>query len=456
LYVFINLIADIYIYILDIYSMLQTYYVVAHFHYVLSMGAVFALFSAWYFWIPKILGIEYNGTLAVIHFWILFLGVNVTFFPQHFLGLQGMPRRISDYADAFAGWNMVSSVGSLISVIATCLFLYILYVQLVAGKATTRYPWSIPQFYYDLLQSQISRVFNSLEWGLNSPPKPHAFVSLPIQSGFNPLKLLKKINIIFIAFILILIPIKAFVRLIAGIFGTMWAYFAFTGLLGGVVFTVRLGFNGEVPLTTRLIKTGIITAAGGFIAYVLTLVFISNNYPDTFKLLLAALGIDALGSGLLIVWLDDPVRSSGYKGKGVSVGEGDNVPPLVSGADLKQIAEDAQDVYTGSRDELIKTPSEKPFTGVKSLMDFRDSEAKQNNTFYEKSSDVIDTIPRGEMWNKFWELNKKQLEYKQFLESIDGETYSSRKSKQYVRDNRKKMREHVLEITNELSNITHK
>ena len=155
-----------------------------HFHYVLSMGAVFALYSAWYFWIPKILGVDYNKSLSKTHFWTLFAGVNITFFPQHFLGLQGMPRRISDYPDAFAGWNLVSSLGSLISVIATWLFLHILYVQLVEGKATSRYLWLTPQFYYDLLQTLLSRVFNSLEWGLNSPPKPHAFVSLPVQSSF--------------------------------------------------------------------------------------------------------------------------------------------------------------------------------------------------------------------------------------------------------------------------------
>ena len=146
---------------------------------------MFALYSAWYFWIPKILGVEYNRSWGNIHFWILFLGVNVTFFPQHFLGLQGMPRRISDYADAFAGWNLVSSFGSLISLIATWFFLYILYVQLVHGKATSRYLWLTPQFYYDILQTLLSRGFNSLEWGLNSPPKPHAFVSLPLQSRFS-------------------------------------------------------------------------------------------------------------------------------------------------------------------------------------------------------------------------------------------------------------------------------
>lgn len=164
----------------------DTYYVVAHFHYVLSMGAVFALFSAWYYWIPKILGVEYKISLGKVHFWILFIGVNITFFPQHFLGLQGMPRRISDYADAFAGWNMVSSVGSIISVAATWLFLYTTYKQLTVGKITTRYIWSLPQFYYDSLQTLLNRSYNSLEWGLNSPPMPHAFVSLPLQSSILP------------------------------------------------------------------------------------------------------------------------------------------------------------------------------------------------------------------------------------------------------------------------------
>lgn len=163
----------------------DTYYVVAHFHYVLSMGAVFALFSGWYFWIPKILGLNYNILLANIHFWILFIGVNLTFFPQHFLGLQGMPRRISDYPDAFAGWNLISSFGSIVSVVASWLFLYIVYNQLVYGTVATRNPWHIPQFFSDSLLSLKNRSNVSLEWALNSPPKPHAFVSLPLQSNFN-------------------------------------------------------------------------------------------------------------------------------------------------------------------------------------------------------------------------------------------------------------------------------
>ena len=163
----------------------DTYYVVAHFHYVLSMGAVFGLFSAWYFWVPKILGVDYNLLLSKVHFWILFIGVNLTFFPQHFLGLQGMPRRISDYPDAFAGWNFISSFGSIVSVIATVLFLYIVYNQLVYGEAVGRYPWFVPQFFFDYVQIVLSRLYNSLEWCLSSPPKPHAFVTLPLTSSLS-------------------------------------------------------------------------------------------------------------------------------------------------------------------------------------------------------------------------------------------------------------------------------
>jgi cytochrome c oxidase subunit 1 len=160
----------------------DTYYVVAHFHYVLSMGAVFALFSGWYFWIPKILGLSYDQFAAKVHFWILFIGVNLTFFPQHFLGLQGMPRRISDYPDAFYGWNLISSIGSIISVVATWYFLTIIYKQLTEGKAVSRYPWLIPQLFSDTFQVYFTRNNNSLEWCLTSPPKPHAFASLPLQS----------------------------------------------------------------------------------------------------------------------------------------------------------------------------------------------------------------------------------------------------------------------------------
>ena len=160
----------------------DTYYVVAHFHYVLSMGAVFALFTGWYFWIPKILGLSYDLFAGKVHFWILFIGVNLTFFPQHFLGLQGMPRRISDYPDAFYGWNLISSIGSIVSIVATWYFLNIVYKQLTNGKAVLRYPWLTPQLFSDTFQVLFTRNNNSLEWCLNSPPKPHAFSSLPLQS----------------------------------------------------------------------------------------------------------------------------------------------------------------------------------------------------------------------------------------------------------------------------------
>jgi cytochrome c oxidase subunit 1 len=94
-----------------------------------------------------------------------------------------MPRRISDYPDAFAGWNLVSSFGSIISVVATWLFLYIVYLQLVEARATNRYPWLSPEFYSDSLQTLLNRSYGSLEWALTSPPKPHAFVSLPLSTA---------------------------------------------------------------------------------------------------------------------------------------------------------------------------------------------------------------------------------------------------------------------------------
>jgi heme/copper-type cytochrome/quinol oxidase subunit 2 len=164
----------------------DTYYVVAHFHYVLSMGAVFALFSGWYFWIPKILGLDYNLLYSKAHFWVLFAGVNLTFFPQHFLGLQGMPRRVSDYPDAFTGWNFISSIGSIVSVAATALFLQIVYLQLVKGKAVYGYPWAVPQLFSDYLRILKDKCAPGLEWALHNPPKPHAFTSLPLQSLLDP------------------------------------------------------------------------------------------------------------------------------------------------------------------------------------------------------------------------------------------------------------------------------
>jgi len=156
----------------------DTYYVVAHFHYVLSMGAVFALFSGWYFWTPKINGLMYNFAPSILHFWIFFIAVNITFFPQHFLGLQGMPRRISDYPDAYTGWNIISSIGSLLSIIATGIFLNLLYNQLVYGKSALRDQWKVVGFFVDTVRSA-NRWAHSLEWSLDSPPKVHAFINAP-------------------------------------------------------------------------------------------------------------------------------------------------------------------------------------------------------------------------------------------------------------------------------------
>jgi cytochrome c oxidase subunit 1 len=143
----------------------DTYYVIAHFHYVLSLGAVFAVFAAWYYWYPKMFGYMYNETLANIHFWITFVGVNIIFFPQHFLGLAGMPRRYIDYPDAFAFWNRVSSIGYYITFVGMILFLYILYEAVAKKRKAADNPWG--------------EGATTLEWTLPSPPPFHQFETLP-------------------------------------------------------------------------------------------------------------------------------------------------------------------------------------------------------------------------------------------------------------------------------------
>jgi cytochrome c oxidase subunit 1 len=144
----------------------DTYYVVAHFHYVLSLGAVFAIFAGWYYWFPKITGYMYNETIGKIHFWITFVGVNVVFFPQHFLGLSGMPRRYVDYPDAFHGWNMVSSIGSYISGFGIVVFFFGVALAFIRKEKAANNPWGAGA--------------TTLEWTLPSPPPFHQFAVLPL------------------------------------------------------------------------------------------------------------------------------------------------------------------------------------------------------------------------------------------------------------------------------------
>ena len=146
-------------------AMHDTYYVVAHFHYVLSLGATFGLFAGWYYWFPKITGYMYSEFIGKLHFWVTFIGVNIIFFPQHFLGLAGMPRRIADYPDAFAGWNYVSSIGSYISGFGVLIFLYGVYLAFQRKEKAADNPWG--------------EGATTLEWTLSSPPPFHQYEQLP-------------------------------------------------------------------------------------------------------------------------------------------------------------------------------------------------------------------------------------------------------------------------------------
>ena len=143
----------------------DTYYVVAHFHYVLSLGAIFAIFGGFYYWIGKMSGRQYPETLGKLHFWITFIGVNLTFFPMHFLGLAGMPRRIPDYPEAFAGWNHVASIGAYIGFAGALLFVFIVIYTLVAGRRVGANPWG--------------EGATTLEWSVSSPPPFHSYEELP-------------------------------------------------------------------------------------------------------------------------------------------------------------------------------------------------------------------------------------------------------------------------------------
>jgi len=148
------------------YALHATYYVVAHFHYVLSLGAVFAIFAGFYYWFEKMWGVKYNEVLGAIHFWLMFVGVNVIFFPQHFLGLQGMPRRYVDYPEAFTYWNRISSYGYLIMLAGMFVFFALLAEAAIRRRKAEANPWGIGA--------------TTLEWTLSSPPPFHQFNELPV------------------------------------------------------------------------------------------------------------------------------------------------------------------------------------------------------------------------------------------------------------------------------------
>jgi cytochrome c oxidase subunit 1 len=143
----------------------DTYYVVAHFHYVMSLGAVFCIFAGVYYWIGKMSGRQYPEFWGKVHFWMLFAGANLTFFPQHFLGAQGMPRRYPDYPDAFAGWNFLSSMGSYLSAGSMLVFLYVCYRTFTSKEKLADNYWG--------------EGATTLEWQVSSPPPFHTFEELP-------------------------------------------------------------------------------------------------------------------------------------------------------------------------------------------------------------------------------------------------------------------------------------
>ena len=147
----------------------DTYYVVAHFHYVLSLGAVFSIFAAYYYWFPKMTGYMYSDFWGKLHFWTTFVGANVLFFPQHFLGLAGMPRRYADYPDGLAFWNKVSSYGSYITALGTLFFFIGVFVALARKQKVGENPWGVGA--------------TTLEWTLSSPPPFHQYETLPRISG---------------------------------------------------------------------------------------------------------------------------------------------------------------------------------------------------------------------------------------------------------------------------------
>ena len=143
----------------------DTYYVVAHFHYVMSIGAVFCIFAGIYYWIGKMSGRNYVEWMGKVHFWLMFVGVNITFFPMHFAGLSGMPRRYIDYPEAFAGWNFISSMGAFLSGLSFLWFMYVVYYTLTKGERVGASYWG--------------EGADTLEWTIPSPPPAHTFETLP-------------------------------------------------------------------------------------------------------------------------------------------------------------------------------------------------------------------------------------------------------------------------------------
>ena len=150
----------------------DTYYVVAHFHYVMSLGAVFAIFAGVYYWIGKISGRQYDEKLGKIHFWMMFIGSNITFFPQHFVGRQGMPRRYLDYPEAFEFYNYISSIGAFIAGASFLLFIYIVWKTVTSGQKIEN-----PNYWDDQ--------YPALEWSLPNPPPAHTFEILSTQAEWD-------------------------------------------------------------------------------------------------------------------------------------------------------------------------------------------------------------------------------------------------------------------------------
>ena len=150
-------------------SLHNTYYVVAHFHYVLSLGAVFSIFAGWYYWFPKMSGYMYSEFVGKLHFWLTFIGANILFFPQHFLGLAGMPRHYADYPEAFAYWNKISSYGSYMTALGTLVFLFGVIQAFVRKQKAADNPWGVGA--------------TTLEWTLSSPPPFHQYMTLPRITG---------------------------------------------------------------------------------------------------------------------------------------------------------------------------------------------------------------------------------------------------------------------------------